>query len=96
MLVALQAYYSDVRECVKTADGLTGDFPSGVGVKQAGHLSPTLFGLYIDAVEDFICANVTNGGTVKLHGTPVPMLLYADEVVFLAPSQSELLQLLDF
>ena len=95
MLAALQAYYSDVRECVKTADGLTDDFPSGVGVKQGCPLSPTLFGLYIDAVEDFICANVTNGGTVKLHGTPVPLLLYADDIVFLASSQSELQQLLN-
>ena len=95
MLTALQAYYSDVRERVKTADGLTDDFPSGIGVKQGCPLSPTLFRLYIDAVEDFICANVTNGGTVKLHGTPVPLLLYADDIVFLASSQSELQQLLD-
>ena len=35
MLAALQACCSDVRECMKTADGLTDDFPSGVGVKQA-------------------------------------------------------------
>ena len=30
-----------------------------------------------------------------MHGTPVPLLLYADDIVFLASSQSELLQLLD-
>ena len=95
MLAALQAYYSDVRECEKTSDELTDDFPSGVGVEQGCPISPPLFGLYIDAVEDFICANVTNGGKVKLHGTPVPLLLCADDVVFLASSQSELQQLLD-
>ena len=76
MLAALQACYSDVRECVKTADGLTDDFPSGVGAKQGCPSSPALFDLYIDTLEDFICANVTNGGTVKLHGTPVPVFFF--------------------
>ena len=33
MLAALQAYYSDVRECVKTTDGLTDDFPSSCHVR---------------------------------------------------------------
>ena len=90
MLAALQAYYSDLQECVRTADRFTDNFPSGTGVQRGCPLSPTLFGLNIDAVEDFICANVTNGGTIKLHGNPVPLLLYADDIVFLAASQSEL------
>ena len=46
-------------------------------------------------MEDFICANVTNRGTIKLHATPVPLLLYADDNVFLASSQSEFQQLRD-
>ena len=95
MLAALKAYYADVRECVKSADGLTDNFPSDIGVKQGCPLSPTLFGLYIDAVEDFVCANVHNGGTVQVGGTAVPLLLYADDIVFLASSQAELQQLLD-
>ena len=80
---------------MKTADGFTNDFLSDFGVKQGSPLSPTLLGRYIVAVDDFICANVTNGGTVKLHGTPVLLLLCADDIVFLASSQSEFQQLLD-
>lgn len=95
MLAAIQAYYADVRECVKTSEGLTESFPSGLGVKQGCPLSPTLFGMYIDAVEDFILVNVNNGGTVKIGGWSVPLLLYADDIVLLASSQSELQQLMD-
>jgi hypothetical protein len=95
MLSALQAYYADVRECVKSADGLTADFPSDIGVKQGCPLSPTLFGLYIDAVEDFVYANISNGGSVRVDGVAVSILLYADDIVFLASTQAELQQLLD-
>ena len=95
MLAALQAYYADVRECVKSIDGLTDNFVSSIGVKQGCPLSPTLFGFYIDAVEDCVCANVANRSTARINGTPVPLLLYADDLVFLASSQIELQQLLD-
>jgi hypothetical protein len=80
---------------VKSAEGLTDSFPSDIGVKQGCPLSPTLFGLYIDAVEDFISANVKGGGSVRVGNTPVPLLLYADDIVFLASTQAELQQLLD-
>jgi hypothetical protein len=96
MLLALQSYYADVRECVKTTEGLTDSFPSSIGVKQGCPLSPTLFGLYIDAVEDFICKNMAGNGTAELmFGQKVPLLLYADDIVFFATSEKELQQIMD-
>ena len=97
MLVALKAYYADVRECVKTDQGLTEPFQSEIGVKQGCPLSPTLFGFYIDAVEDFICKNIPDGGKVKLDHDlgKIPLLLYADDIVFMARSEQELQQMMD-
>ena len=80
MLIALKAYYANVKECVKTHEGLTESFESGLGVKQGCPLSPTLFGLYIDSLENFICSNTDS--TVKVGTCKVPLLLYADDIVF--------------
>jgi hypothetical protein len=95
MLSALQAYYSNVRECVKSNEGLTDCFDSCLGVKQGCPLSPTLFGLYVDALENFICSNMEHEGTVELGGCKVPLLLYADDIVFFATSEKEMQKLLD-
>ena len=95
MLDALKAYYDDVRECVKSGDGLTDYFKSSMGVKQGCPLSPTLFGLYIDAAEDFICSNLDGGGSVQIFSNKVPLLLYADDIVFLASSEQELQKIMD-
>jgi hypothetical protein len=94
MLTALQAYYSEVKECVKTSQGFSDVFESNLGVKQGCPLSPTLFGLYIDALEDYMCDRFPNS-VVMIGCLRVPMLLYADDIVFLAKSQKELQAMLD-
>jgi hypothetical protein len=86
MLAALKAYYTDVRECVKTEEGLTDTFASNLGVKQGCPLSPTLFGMYIDTLESFMAANHTS--SVKVGDRTVPLLLYADDIVFFAPQST--------
>ena len=93
MLQALKAYYADVQECVRTSEGLTDSFKSDVGVKQGCPLSPTLFGFFIDKVEGFIrdiCAKKLGGQGVHIGTNRVPMLIYADDIVFMATSESEL------
>jgi hypothetical protein len=89
MLAALQAYYSEVKECVKTSQGFSDVFESNLGVKQGCPLSHTLFGLYIDALEDNMCDRFPNS-VVMVGCQRVPMLLYADDIGFLAKSQNEL------
>ena len=53
-LEAIKALYNDVPVCVRTAQGLSQCFPSLMGTKQGCALSPTLFGLYIDDLEDML------------------------------------------
>ncbi|MCX7201749.1 MAG: reverse transcriptase domain-containing protein, partial [Burkholderiales bacterium] len=93
MLDALKSHYSSVRECVKTGQGLTEPFDSLMGVKQGCPLSPTLFGLYIDALEPEMKGDIP-GSTVRIGPLRVPLLLYADDVVLLAESRLELQRML--
>jgi hypothetical protein len=52
MLRAIKAMYQEVRTCVSTPEGYTKDFASDMGVKQGCALSPLLFGLYIDELQN--------------------------------------------
>ena len=94
MLQALKAYYEDVHECVKTPEGLTECFSSSLGVKQGCPLSPTLFGMFIDTLEDRMDTAIP-ASTVCIGPRRVRLLLYADDIVFLATSESELQQMID-
>jgi hypothetical protein len=94
MLSALQAYYAEVRECVKTPEGLTDTFSSHLGVKQGCPLSPTLFGLYIDALEEYMLTALP-GSTVRVGMERLLLLLYADDIVFMATSEAELQSMMD-
>ena len=57
---------------------------STVGVKQGCPLSPTLFGLYIDELSEYI--ERWGGSGAGLVGTIIPILLYADDIVLISDS----------
>ena len=68
--------------------GISDTIASTIGVKQGCPLSPTLFGLYIDEIADFLTRD--GGGAVDLSGTPVHIMLYADDIVLVSESQGGL------
>lgn len=89
MLKAIQSYYQNVDESVRTSEGFTEQIRSEMGVRQGCPLSPTLFGFFIDKVEAFI-GKLHPHSTVHIGGIKVPMLLYADDIVIMATSEWEL------
>ena len=64
-------------------------------MKQGCPLSPTLFGLYIDELEDFLMKSSQPGDGCYLHQVLISILLFVDDVVLLASSPDSLQRLLD-
>ena len=79
---AVYRLYEQVKAKIRTTEGLSEEFDSNIGVKQGCPLSPTLFGLYIDKLEEWI--NKTNGEEVQLTHFVIRLLLYADDLIILA------------
>ena len=85
---AIRAYYEGAQACVKSFGGLSPTFSLSRGVKQGCPLSCTLFGLFIDAIHEMLCARMAKGdleGWIPdAKGTPLPDLLFADDSTLLA------------
>ncbi|MCO5609097.1 hypothetical protein L7F22_063319 [Adiantum nelumboides] len=88
MIWAIYALYERVSGKVRCPGGLSDSITSTIGVTQGCPLSPTLFGLYIDEMEDYI--RQSGGAGADLSGTQVHIMLYADDIVLLAESQEDL------
>ena len=91
-LSALQSTYENVSCTVKVNHQYSEWFDVNTGVKQGCLLSPTLFALYIDDL-----ARELNSGTfgVQVNNRNIAALLYADDIVVLAPDARNLQKLID-
>jgi hypothetical protein len=94
-LDGIKALYGKVPMAVKTPQGLTSAFESVMGVKQGCPLSPTLFGLYLDDLEDVMRARQDRFDLPSLSGALLLALLYADDLALVATSARGLQQQLD-
>ena len=89
----IMALYGSVLGRVRTLEGDSNIIQSTIGVKQGCPLSPTLFGMYIDEVSDYIDREGDRGA--QLAGTWIPLLLYADDIVLIAESPDGMQRQLD-
>ncbi|GAQ86738.1 Reverse transcriptase-related protein [Klebsormidium nitens] len=81
MLQSVQSMYTDVR-CRVRGEGWISEesFKSSWGVKQGCPLSPLLFGLYIDGLEE----SMRGEEDPTLKGVRFPLLAFADDVLLLS------------
>ena len=92
MILALKSLYVSVSSCVRVNSFNTDWFDVHCGLRQGCILSPLLFNLFINDLAIFI-KSLDLG--IELGGEKVCLLLYADDIVLLAESSSELQILLN-
>ncbi|MCO5596759.1 hypothetical protein L7F22_050828 [Adiantum nelumboides] len=86
--------YESVTGRVRAPGGFSDGIESTIGVKQHGCLlSPTLFGIYIDELSEYVDTYGDAGSS--LAGVMIPLLLYADDVVLISDSPEGLQRQLD-
>ena len=93
VFLAIKSLYSYTEACVKLPGGLYTDwFQTLFGVKQGDNLSPTLFSVFLNDLATVINdlnagVNTPNAGNVSI--------LYADDIVLIAPSEENLQTMLN-
>ena len=88
MLDIIKSMYNSVKSRVKNNNNISEAFSCNIGVRQGECLSPFLFAMYVNDLEQELETNGVNGidlGMVKLM-----LLLYADDIVLFGKSPEEL------
>jgi hypothetical protein len=92
---SLREMYSHVNMCVRVGGQVTDCFSSDLGVKQGDPLSPLLFGVFIDRMERFFKDMLPHSCGVQLGHVVLQIMLYADDLILVAESASDLQKMLD-
>ena len=92
MLNTIKCLYSNLQSWVRVNRRLTDWFSQSAGVRQGDNLAPTLFALFIND----LAAEINNlGRGVDIDNQRVSILLYADDIVFIAKTEEHLQEMLD-
>jgi len=80
----LQALYNETSSLVYNGHELSADFATAQGLQQGCPLSPMLFTLFINDLHEAL------PGGVNIANTNIKILMYADDIVLISESSSEL------
>ena len=95
-LRVLQNMYANIKSCVTVNGQDSQFFNSNRGVRQGDNLSPVLFSLFLNDIEDHLLADQVNGIPVEyktddfVHFIKIFTLLYADDTIILSDSAEKL------
>ena len=89
----LSTIYSSSNSQLRLNGVLTNSFDVSSGVRQGDIMSPILFSMFLNdlatGIKDLNCG-------VKINGRDVSILLYADDIVLIAPNEQNLQKMLNF
>ena len=89
MIYLLRNLYAGQEATVRNGHGTTGWFHIGKGVQQGYILSPCLFKLYAKYIMRNAGLDEAQAG-IKIAGTNINNLRYADDITLMAESEEEL------
>ena len=92
ILRVIENWFAICLTCVKWHNNFSQFFKLDRGTRQGGVLSPALFNVYID---DVITANIDSGIGCHRRHVCLAILVYADDILLLAPTVSSLQLLVD-
>ena len=97
----IYSMYQGIKSCVSVNGELSTFFQCSTGVRQGENISPFLFSIYLNDLEDHLRFDHINGIKLVLHTDEVFLflkifvLLYADNTALLAESREDLQTALD-
>ena len=89
----IKSMYSNAKTCVKLHNGITDKFDLKKGIKQGDTLSPYLFNLYLNDINDIFVGQ--NSKPPSLMNSIIGCLLYADDLLILSETKDGLQHSLD-
>ena len=87
--------YNGIKSCVFINGESSGFFPCETGVRQGENLSPLLFSIYMNDLEQFFCLDGQNGVRISASDNEINLLLrlfvllYADDTLILSDNEEE-------
>jgi hypothetical protein len=87
---SIEAIYENVTASVRVSDHLTNEFACPVGLRQGCPLSPILFCLFINELHDLLIRNETRGIQLQPSIIELFLLMFADDIAFIADTISNL------
>jgi exonuclease III len=90
----LQVIYTDVKSCVRQFNTVSEFFNVSLGVKQGEPLSPLLFLMFINDMENILQSNDLEN-YVRIDTVTILMLLFADDAVLMSKTAEGLQKLID-
>lgn len=94
ILDCIKSLYAHDSAAVRNSEGISEIFDCLMGVKQGCPLSATLFGLFVDGLEQHLMDTVGHDAP-SLSGVLIPLLLYADDLIIMSTTAAGLQSRLD-